>query len=298
MNNVDFMKLMFANAPAGALPRVTAFASAPGDASRLDWAGWPVRSARDIPAGDRNTYVVVSAFNVAPDGRYRRRKAQFAAMHCVMVDDIGVKVAESAIVLPATVRVETSPGNCQDWLRLDPPVTDRELAERLVDRMIGAGLTADGSDPGMKGVTRYGRLPQGINNKPRPSGPWRHLVQEVRADISYTVEEIAEAYELDLTPPPRRPHGVIGDPSGAETLLGKLQAVGLYQGPLSDGWHAITCPWVHQHTNAIDTGTAYREPAEANGWHGAFRCHHGHCDDRRVRHLREFFAHLAQEIRA
>jgi hypothetical protein len=302
MTNAKFIDLLFSNREPSAAPWVTSFTSAPADATRGEWAGWAVLRPHNVPRIDKrlaNTYVVVSTFRPGPDGRYRRRKTHFVGMHAVMIDDIGTKIEESAIALPATVRIETSPANHQDWLKLDPPITDMALAERLVDRMIAAGLTASGKDPGMRGVTRYGRLPQGVNTKPRATGPWLHRVIEVREDHAYTAEEIAEAYALDLSPPPpRRQHGVIGDPSGAETLIGKLQAVGLYQGPLSDGWHAITCPWVHQHTNAIDTGTAYREPAEVNGWHGAFRCHHGHCDDRRVRHLREFFAHLAQEVRA
>ena len=294
MTNAQFLNLFFGDMATGAAPWVTAFTSAPGDASRGEWAGWPVLRPYNVPPPGRNTYITVSSFLRGEDGRYRRRKALFSAMHAVMIDDVGTKVAESAIALPATVRVETSPGNCQDWLRLDPPITDRALAERLVERMVAAGLTANGKDPGMKGVTRYGRLPEGMNTKPRPTGAWRHRVLEVRADHAYTVDEIAEAYELDLTPPPPERFGPAGHASGAETLLDKLRAVGLYQGSLDDGWHAITCPWLHEHTACADTGTAYREPRESNGWHGAFRCHHGHCDDRRLRHLREFFAILTQ----
>jgi hypothetical protein len=298
LTNAAFLDLMFANRAHGAAPWVSAFTSAPGDATRGEWAGWAAHKTRDVPPGDRNTYVVVSTFNAGQDRRYRRRKANFAAMHCVMIDDIGTKIAERSIALPATVRVETSPGNCQDWLRLDPPITDRALAERLVDQMIAGGLTSDGRDSGMKGVTRYGRLPEGVNTKPRASGPWRHRVLEVRADHAYTVQEIADAYELDLTPPPPARYVGTGDPSMAVSLLDKLRAVGLYQGPLSEGWHAVTCPWIHEHTNGIDTGTAYREPCEDNGWRGAFRCHHGHCDGRRLRELREFFAILGSEVQA
>ena len=59
-------------------------------------------SIGDVPTDPRlNTYIVVSSF-LPVDGRYRRRKTQFSAMHLVMVDDIGPKVAESAIALPFT----------------------------------------------------------------------------------------------------------------------------------------------------------------------------------------------------
>lgn len=294
MTNTEFMKLMFGNLPAGARPWVTAFASAPGDATRGEWAGWPVRRLSDIPHSG-NTYVVVSSF-VASEGRYRRRKGQFAAMHCVMFDDIGTKIPEREIALPFTVLVETSPGNCQGWLRLDPPVTDRLLAERLVDTMIESGLTSDGRDSGMKGVTRYGRLPEGMNTKPRATGPWMHRVLEGRAGLAYTAQEIAEAYELDLTPPaPRAPRTEpVGD---LPDVLGWLQTIGLYQNALSEGWHAITCPWVDEHTNGVATGTAYREPAPENGMVGAFKCHHGHCERRNVGHLFRYLDLLAAEVR-
>lgn len=302
MTNAEFIRLMFSNAAAGALPWVAAFASAPGDASRGEWCGWPVRRDRDVPQMlTMNTYATVSTFG-AVEGRYRRRKAQFSAMHCVMVDDIGVKVAESAIALPFTVEVETSPRNRQGWYRLDPPITGRALAERLITRMVEAGLTSDGTDPGMKGVTRYGRLPQGSNNKPsvvtRCDGPWRHLVTACRPRISYTLEEIAEAFELNLTPPAPRPVVLRSAPSDdCASVLDWLRAAGLYQEPLNDGWHAITCPWAQEHTNGVISGTGYAEPSPANNYAGGFKCHHGHCEGRGIAHLLTFISLLAAKIR-
>lgn len=293
MTNAEFLDLLFANRASNAVPWVTAFESPPGDASRGEWAGWPALPGRFRSVPRRgNTYVVVSSFVPDENNRYPRRKAQFSAMHAVMVDDIGAKIAESAIALPFTVLIETSPGNCQGWMRLDPPITDRALGERLVDAMIEAGLTCDGRDSGMKGVTRYGRLPEGTNTKPRPTGPWLHRVLEVRAGLSYSVDEIAEAYELDLTPPPARaprtePVGPLPD------VLGKLHALGLYQAPLGDGWHAITCPWSHEHTGGVTTGTAYREPAPENDMVGGFRCHHGHCEGRGIGLLFRFLERVA-----
>lgn len=289
MTNTEFIHLMFANLPAGALPWVTGFQSAPADASRSEWAGWPVRRPSGVPRVG-NTYVAISSF-VATDGRYRRRKPNFAAMHMVMVADIGTKVPERSIALPFTVMVETSPGNCQGWLKLDPPVADRELGERLIERMVAAGLATDGKDPGMKGVTRYGRLPEGTNNKPRESGPWLHRVVEVREHLTYTVDEIAEAYGLDLAPPPARTMRVPRD-APLPDVLGRLHGLGMYQSPLGDGWHAITCPWSHEHSGGVTTGSAYREPAPENNMVGAFKCFHGHCEGRGIGHLFRFLDHV------
>ena len=39
-----------------------------------------------------------------------------------------------------------------------------------------------------------------------------------------------------------------------------LRNRGLYKVPLGEGKHDITCPWVQEHTNQADGGTAYFEP--------------------------------------
>lgn len=304
MTNTDFVKLMFANAAPAALPWVTAFASAPGAASRGQWAGWPVRREGDVPRGlTMNAYVTLSTYTPM-DGRYRRRKAQFSAMHCLMVDDIGVKVSDKAIALAFTVEVETSPGNRQGWYRLDPPITDRALGERLITRMVEAGLTSDGTDPGMKGVTRYGRLPQGWNNKPsvvtRCGGPWRHLVTACRSTISYTLEEVVEAYELDLTAPPERVPAMLRTSASPEcsSVLGTLRMLDMYLEPLGNGWHAVVCPWVAAHTSRVTTGTAYAEPSADNNFIGGFKCHHGHCEKSRgIGELLRFCEKVQDQIR-
>ena len=61
-----------------------------------------------------------------------------------------------------------------------------------------------------------------------------------------------------------------------------LSAARAFKRPEPDpsGWIEMRCPWVDEHTAGADTGAAIREPAEENGYYGAFRCHHGHCADR------------------
>jgi hypothetical protein len=73
-----------------------------------------------------------------------------------------------------------------------------------------------------------------------------------------------------------------------------LHTRGIYKTPLGDGKHDITCPWVAEHTGAIDGGTAYFEPDD-NWPIGGFKCLHGHCVDR---HVRDLLLFLGIEVNA
>jgi hypothetical protein len=70
-------------------------------------------------------------------------------------------------------------------------------------------------------------------------------------------------------------------------VLVALRARGLYKASLGEGKHDITCPWVQEHTGAVNGGTAYFEPNDK--WPiGGFKCFHGHCAERRVRDLLQY----------
>jgi hypothetical protein len=49
----------------------------------------------------------------------------------------------------------------------------------------------------------------------------------------------------------------------------------------------VTCPWVDEHTDRLDSGAAYFEPDEFNGI-GGFCCQHSHRDQYRIRQLLDF----------
>jgi hypothetical protein len=70
----------------------------------------------------------------------------------------------------------------------------------------------------------------------------------------------------------------------------------LYKTPLGNGRHDITCPWLVEHTDLVDGGTAYFEPGDS--WPiGGFKCLHGHCADRRVRDLLDYLGVEVAEAR-
>jgi hypothetical protein len=214
VSNSVFLESLFAEAMPGTYTIVCSFRGDPYKADRSAWAGRPWSPAQNLPtwfdAG--NTYLTVSTFD--PDeatGECRRRKAQFNGFHAAMIDDLGTKVPHGKLLLPPSAIIETSPDNFQAYLFVaqDRDASDRPKCERLIERMVAAGLTADGKDPGMKGVTRYGRLPVGINAKAKYVAqlgrPFQTRCTEFEPQRRYTVAQIAAAWRLDLPASVRRP---------------------------------------------------------------------------------------------
>jgi|APTNR8051073442_1049403.scaffolds.fasta_scaffold05627_9 hypothetical protein len=276
-----FLASVFKDLPAGARPWVAGFRADPYH-PKARWGGCQVNGQiPDFIEPEANCYLAVSSFKPGDDGKIHRRKANFAAMHLVMIDDVGTKVPPSAITLDPSYLLETSPGNYQAGYLLTEPVTDQELCGAVVDALVAQGLMTEGKDPGMKGVTRYGRLPVGINNKPalvaEHGEPFRVRLAEWEPDRRYTLADIIGAYRLTLG---KASVAAPVAPSDNDPLLQWLADQGRIQGAANtEGWTPISCPWVDEHTDRADTGAAYLPPS-------GFKCHHGHCEQRTIHDLR------------
>jgi hypothetical protein len=304
LTNAAFLIAAFRACTESEAPWVAGFPGDPAHTDPRSWGGRPI--LKGVPPFIRpanNNYICVSTFRRDADGSWRRRKANFAAMHSVMIDDIGTKVPRDRVVLEPSVLVETSPGNFQAWYFLDPPETDPARADLLVKRMIAAGLSVDAKDPGMRGGTRYGRLPVGCNAKAayveRLGTPFIQRVESCNLERYVSLDAIATAYGLDLRPEPVKLYRSLSPNAAADTLIADLSGLGLYIEPLAgiDNAHRIVCPWVHEHTGQDASGTVYFAPAEANGWHGGFKCHHGHCMNRGIRDLQQFIRAVERIIK-
>lgn len=305
VSNIDFLAHAFRKLAKDEVFWVTSMPGDPHTAPRNLWGG---REAPPLPTfvqPNHNNYVAVSSFIRGKDGMYHRRKDNHSRMHLVMVDDIGTKVHESKVVLKPSVMVETSPGNYQAWYFLDPPEPDADKADRCIKGMIQAGLTADATDPGMRGVTRYGRLPVGINGKlkyvEKLGSAFVQRVTVWAPELTYRIEEIAEAYGVDLmqSSPKQVNHNRHSRPEyvsagGDDEMLEMLTQTGSYLGACDGlpGAHRIVCPWVFEHTDDDPSGTVYFEPSDNNAGSGGFKCHHGHCQDRSISHLRSFLRQM------
>lgn len=275
-----------------------------GDPSKAEptaWGGTPWALGQRSPLKlDRNNYVAISSFNPsAVDSRFRRRKDQYGATHAIMVDDIGTKLPLQALpnsLIPSLV-VETSPGNFQATFFLDAPMGEQTKAEDAIKQMI-AQLTGGGADPGMAGVTRVLRLPEGINGKPKytlDGVVWRCKVHVWRPDIRTSWEELQRAFSLvDKNRIFIEPNdGVTIERKRGFSLVRKaLHDLGMVKRDGQRGWMDIRCPWLSEHTDRSNTGSGVSPPAKANGYYGGFKCHHGHCAERNWGDLEDMVARL------
>ena len=296
VGNGDFLRAVFGNAVDDTQPVVVSFAGNPATAAKSAWFGRPWLDDDTKLPGDANNYFSLAVFRPDEAGQYRRRKAQFSALHAVMLDDLGRKVPMERLTLPPSWLLETSPGNHQAGYLLREPLIDGLLADRLMNAIVAAGLC----DPGANGPrARLARLPVSVNGKHKSPFPCRMMTWA--PELRYSVEELIAGLELEIaqtarpkrqTARPSQARPDDGDPvwlarPDENAVLAGLRNRGLYKSPLGEGKHDITCPWVEEHTGEVDGGTAYFEPDD-NWPIGGFKCLHGHCAERHVRDLLAF----------
>lgn len=298
VGNDEFLLGVFGDTLADARPVIVSFDGNPDSASGNAWVGRPWNGKAEVspilPA-NTNNYFSLAAFRPDEAGRFRRLKAHFHALHSVMLDDVGTKVAMDRLTLAPSWMLETSPGNHQVGYLLRDSLTDGPAADRLMNAIINSGLC----DPGANGPrSRLARLPEGVNGKHSP--PFRCRMVEWSHHQRYSVEDLVNGLQLEIALSGRlrqRGHSAQEQPFDGDPIwiprpeengvLVRLRERGLYKAPLGGSKHDITCPWLQDHTGEVNSGTAYFEPEDT--WPiGGFKCLHGHCADRHIRDLLRF----------
>jgi len=285
----------------------------PGDpedptAPRSRWAGaWFGEGGEAQLHQTFNNYYVVSTFRKDQHGRAVRTEPHLDALYVLMIDDVGM--GPSAKISPRTVaqafiyrcgkfyspsfKVETSEGNEQWGYLFKEPFKGHALASlaetkwrEFVKQM------NNGKDPGSGNLTRYVRLPVGINGKavnvvngkpfqcgmlewnPDRRYPNKLFLEKV---LGVTFQEYEDA-EAGVHAPGTT--GGLGtgvtytDPNEDPTGWGKaLNDRGLLQQAHKPGAWDMECPFIEEHTKQVNTGCAYLGD-------GLFACHHGHCRER------------------
>ena len=278
---------------------VCGFPGNPFTAPPNAWRPRPWRPGREMNVEPNwNVYITVASFGRAADNSFRRRTDTFAAGRALMVDDVGTKVNPKIVEhMPPSAVVETSPDNFQWWYFLDSPERDRDRFDGVIRSFIYSQLL--GSDPGMNGVNRVGRLPGFINGKPAHNG-WRIPLRECNGR-RWSLGELIDGFKLKLegrrsASAPTMISSTAKDRAHLwAATMGLLRDLKMMKRSESDpsGWTEMHCPWSEGHTDRADTGAAVRRPHEDNGWYGGFRCHHGSCAGRGWSELSSWVADAA-----
>lgn len=282
ITNIQFLQSIFGDSYI--YSHVTSFAQDPNNIPNNErakcWAGGYYKDTPLIP--NSNQFYTVSLFSPDEVDRSRRRKVQFAGTYVIGLDDVKEKLPiEQVNRLPKPSIVLKSSLHSEQWLYiLNQPEYDRDRIDNLHDGLIQNGLAPNSKDPGQKGVTRYLRLPEGYNTKGKRvaenggTAP-RCEITEFQPERRYTLEELAKPFNVDLNQV-RSDKRVDGAADVSDHPLLHTDAVHI-KSVLSNGRFDCTCPWVEEHTDADDSGSAVF--TNADGTIG-FRCHHGNCDHR------------------
>jgi len=288
VTNKDFLRAIFGKD--AHFVHVTAFPEPPDQISTSrHMACWMGGHARDYPIPvNTNQYFTISTFYTDAHGKARRRKALYLQTYCLVLDDVREKLsAEQAAKLPPPSWIlETSPGSEQWGYILLVPCTVAAKIDNLNDGLIASALAPDGKDPGQKGITRYVRLPEGINNKASKFAgqePFKCRMLEWHPERKIAIEDLAAPFDVDLDAE-RREGRVDGAADVPDHPLLEHSAIHIKE-IRSDGRFDITCPWVSDHTDSVDNGSAIFTNSDGSI---GFKCHHGACQEKTGNDLLNF----------
>lgn len=170
VSNSEFMALLLAGAQGHSW--VSAFPGKP-DIDPGKWRGRPfvpndINNALVDGWGELNSYFCVAELKDVDGGR-ARQKMYFLRLRALVVDD----AIDGSVIGTPTWVLETSPGNVQVGILVDPfdpDAADAMLVDAVMAELHKRKLLGDSSG---NSSTRYVRLPNGTNGKPRESGPFR-----------------------------------------------------------------------------------------------------------------------------
>lgn len=281
VSNQHFLNCIFG--PDAPVTHVTDFMFDPGnipaDENLRSWSGGYFHN-RNFQEGS-NQYFTISHFDADDRGRPRRRKSLYRCTRVIVLDDVREKLPMHEVEkLPKPSWIlETSSGSEQWGYILKTPCTDRAKIDNLLDGLVANGLAPGGTDPGMKGATRYVRLPEGYNTKPKrfiDGKPWKCVMLLWNPLRRVSLKDLANPFDVDLDAV-----RVEGATEGAGEMLDHpaldVPDVLHVKSTLSAGRYDVTCPWVDTHTDCEDNGTAFFTNGDSSL---GFKCHHGHCLDK------------------
>lgn len=285
---------------------------------KLNAGWWPASWTKDkVIKINGNAYACISSSIKTPNPktgalRYWRGDASFGHGLALMVDDVGngkgskgeLHVDQLRAVLEPTAIVETSPGNHQFWYFLDSPEPDRKRFKAFLLAFVTSVLADRGGDTTIRDISRYGRMPAGINNKRDKANQFKYadergecfrvrLAEEPDYMRRYSIDQIAAAFGFQIVVPVER--AIDDDERAALDLEKRFDAEWLRiaikvlseakagegtGGEVSQnmsGKYRIACPWGDEHTNGDRYGAYFRGAIPGAEYEYVFGCGHDTC---------------------
>lgn len=243
-----------------------------------DGDGWPCNSGPKAIARRKRRaaeYFCTSSVKAVEAGRPRRNGENLERAYVLVLDDVGQKAPENS--LKPTYKIRTSDGSYHwGYKYAEPLVVAEGIAEKLVRAVYtGRGLT----DEGGKMVAKMVRPPAGVNFK-YPEVPEVELT-EWNPEVSYTVDEMVEAWSLDLDAiaVSSVAESVAGLPAGAvihDEVLDWLHAQGHVTSDDGGEWVKIQCPWHKKHTSGGEDASYSPLGRGARPEFRGYSCFHSH----------------------
>lgn len=282
VTNEEFLRAIFGDE--WVKVHVTSFVDDPSaiaqDRRAICWAGGSAGERLQNMKPEENQYFTISLFHRAENGKAVRRKAQFDACFVIVADDVAEKLPLDRVeMLPEpSYKLVTSKGSEQWAWILKDPCDSRPMVENLLDGLVAKGLAPDGNDPGMKGVTRYVRMPSGSNTKAKRfigGKPFKCYLTSWEPKNLYLIDELAKVFDIDLYAE-RAEASIealaVTNPWVAKHPIFKhvvIDTVG------NDNWIRIDCVNAEAHSVDDPTGAAIRIAPDGSV---QYQCHHGHCN--------------------
>jgi hypothetical protein len=230
----------------------------PSDGTTVFWAyRWPGADPSEM-------HHASLALQLPTEPYQTSRKANFTGGIGVVLDDVFEKVP--APVLTPTWRMETKPGSEQWGYLFDEPLRDPVLHDQMIRALTNNGL----SDPGMKNVVRWFRLPGS-----QPLGK-QHAARLVHWEPvrRFPSDKLLAALGVLTLPTPREMASTRPNLKPDDRVWDWLKATGQLRNECAEGWWEITCPWADLHSNA--DGRAYYLPVGDTNSKRGFNCYHSH----------------------
>lgn len=282
VTNQEFLECLFGDEWVNA--HVTAFAEDPTDIPNerraMCWGGGPAKTKLKRFKSGENQYFTISLFDKTEEGRSARRRALFDACFVIVADDVKEKLPlERVELLPEpTYKLMTSHGSEQWGWVLSEACEDRDRVDNLLDGLVEKGLAPSGKDPGMKGVTRYVRLPGGSNTKAKRyinGEPFKCYLTSWEPENLHDIEALASVFNIDLDTPRGDASAIALRQNDPLVLTHPIMKYVTVTGEGADGWIRVDCVNASAHTDDDPSGAAIRVLPDGGV---QYQCHHGACN--------------------